>query len=472
VDDQSVDLNQEGRVQHPAFSRYSIKHYPREAPMDKEFRNLLIVFFVGSFLIVASSFAQTPPDTGVTVLHAGRLFDSENSTFVNNRDIIVKNKRIEAVGENLSVPQGAREIDLRNLSVLPGLIDSHTHLLYLEDVIKGSLMEGIKAVVNEGTPLRALHGAARGRTFLAAGITTVRDLGNSGQFGDVALRDAINDGSVDGPRMFVSGPGLCPVGGQFPGLQKNHEAIAEEEYRVVHGPEDAAQAARENVTFGANLIKIYSNNTPNRGYLSMAEIKAIVEEARILGVKVSAHATNNAAIWRAVQAGVNSIEHAYQVDDTTLILMRERGTAMVPTDVDSTTIINLLPRMPSDKRPTPEQISYIFRNPRDRLQRALKAGVTIVAGSDNYIQTGLTQGEAAKRVLFAYAAAGMNPLQVLRAATWNGADLLGMKNRLGVIKPGALADIIAVAGQPDSDVFALERVRFVMKDGTVYLGRK
>jgi imidazolonepropionase-like amidohydrolase len=175
--------------------------------MNKTFRNLLSLFLsLGSLLVGTNLLAQTPPDTGITVIHAGRLFDSEKGAFVKNQDIIVKNKRIDAVGENLPGPHGARVFDLRNYSVLPGLIDSHTHLLYVEEVSKASAMEGIKAVVNEGTPLRALHGAARARTFLAAGITTVRDLGNSGQFGDVALRDAINDGSVDGPRMFVSGP--------------------------------------------------------------------------------------------------------------------------------------------------------------------------------------------------------------------------------------------------------------------------
>lgn len=440
--------------------------------MDKISRNLLKLFVAGSFLLVANSFAQTPPDTGVTVIHAGRLFDSEKSIFVDRRDIVIKNKRIDAVGENLPVPNGAREIDLRDCSVLPGLIDSHVHLLYLEEVSKASPMEGIKAVVKEGTPLRALHGAARARTFLAAGITTVRDLGNSGQFGDVALRDAINDGSVDGPRMFVSGPGLSPVGGQFPGLQQKHQAVAEEEYRIVHGPEDAAQAVRENLTFGANLIKIYSNSSPNRGNLSLAEMRAIVEEATMYGARVTAHATNNAPIWRAVVAGVNSIDHAYQIDDSTLALMRERGVALLPTDVDSVTIARLIKRDPTDKRLTIEQIPLILKNGRDRLQQALKAGVTIVAGSDNYLQTGFPQGEAAKRVLFAYASAGMNPLQILRAATWNGAELLGMKNRLGVIKPGASADIVAVDGRPDSDILVLEKVRFVMKDGTVYVGRK
>lgn len=421
--------------------------------------------------ILPSLTAQTPPDTGVTVIHAGRMFDSEKAMFAHNRDIIVRNKRIDAVGENLRVPPGAREIDLTRLSVLPGLIDSHVHLLYIEEVSQFSSMEGIKAVVIEGTPLRALHGAARARSFLAAGITTVRDLGNSGQFGDVALRTAIDDGSLDGPHMAVSGPGLCPVGGQFPGLQPKHQAIAEEEYRIVRSPEDAAGAVRENVTFGANLIKIYSNSTPNRAYLSLDEMKAIVNEARVYGMKVAAHATNNAAVWRAVQAGVNSIEHAYQIDDSTLALMRERGVALVPTDVDSMTLVRLVQRNPTDKRLSPEIIPTILKSGRERLQRALKAGVTIVAGSDNYLQTGYPQGEAAKRVLVSYFDAGMPPLQILKAATWNGAELIGAKNRVGVIKVGAIADVIAVGGNPDTDIRALEDVRFVMKDGTVYKRR-
>ena len=268
--------------------------------------NLFLIFFLLFFLPLA---AQTPPDTGTTVIHAGRLFDSENAVFLPDRTIIVRDRIITQVGQNLAIPAGARVIDLRKLTVLPSLIDAHTHLLYLEDPSGNLTMEGMKAVTVEGTPLRVLHGAARARTFLAAGITTVRDLGNSGRFGDVALQKAIEDGSVDGPRMIVSGPGLSPEGGQFPGLQIGHRAIAEEEYRIVHGPQDAAAAVSENITYGAKVIKVYSNNTPNPGSLSIEEMRAIVEPARRFGVRVAAHATNNDAVWRAVQAGVNSIEH-------------------------------------------------------------------------------------------------------------------------------------------------------------------
>ena len=192
----------------------------------------------------------------------------------------------------------------------------------------------------EGTPLRALHGAARARTFLAAGITTVRDLGNSGRFGDVALRAAIRDGSVDGPRMVVSGPGLSPPGGQFPGVcsrvtsRSSTRSIASCAVAA-----DAALAVQENVSQGAQVIKIYSNNTPNPGALSPAELEAIVATAKLLGVRVAAHATDDAAVWRAVAAGVNSIEHGYEVSDSTLRLMAEKGVYLVPTDVDTLTAV-------------------------------------------------------------------------------------------------------------------------------------
>jgi imidazolonepropionase-like amidohydrolase len=430
-----------------------------------------ILFF--SLLIVIAAFAQTPPDTGTTVIHAGRLFDSENGAFLPDRTIIVKDKIIIGVGQNLTVPPGARVIDLRHFTVLPGLIDAHTHLLYLEDPSGNLTMEGIKSVVVEGTPLRALRGAARARTFLAAGITTVRDLGNSGRFGDVALRRAIEDGSVDGPRMIVSGPGLSPEGGQFPGLQWAHRAIAEEEYRIVRGPQDAAVAVSENVNYGAKVIKIYSNNTPNPGSLSIEEMRAIVETARRLGVRVCAHATNNDAVWRAVQAGVNSIEHGYQVDDSTLALMKKRGVALVPTDIDSVSMLRYIARQSQSGTAaiTAEQISQYLANGQNRLQRAMRAGVMIAAGSDNYINLDIPQGEAAKHVLFAYAQAGMPPVKVLQAATINDAKLLGMEKRIGAIKFGASADIIAVEGDPGNDIYALEKIRFVMKEGTVYVGR-
>jgi imidazolonepropionase-like amidohydrolase len=433
-----------------------------------------LMLSIASFALVAVGGleAQTPPDTTPAVIRAGRLFDSEAGSFLTNREILVQGGRIIAVGETVDRPAGARIIDLSRYTVLPGLIDAHTHLLYLEGVTGGLTMEGVKALVSEGLALRALHGAARARTFLEAGITTVRDLGNSGKFGDVALRDAIDDGSVDGPRMLVSGPGLSPVGGQFPGLKPGYEQLAADEYQIVHSAEQAADLVRQNVTFGATVIKIFSNNTPNRGYLTIEEMKAIVAAAKLHGVRVAAHATSDAAVYRAAAASVHSIDHGYQVADSTLALMAKNGVTLVPTDIDSVTIVQYSKLSnPGAPPPTPEQVGRFLAGQRDRLMRAVKAGVTITAGSDNYLDLKWPQGTAAKRNLQAYRSAGMTAVQVLQAATINDARLLGLEGRIGVIKAGAHADIIAIDGDPERDFTSLERVRFVMKAGTTYVGR-
>ncbi len=418
-------------------------------------------------LCVGNLWAQTAPDTMPTVIRAGRVFDSDKGTMSGPQEILVVHGRIAEVAPKVTAPTGARVVDLSKYTVMPGLIDVHTHLLYLEDPKNGGALEGVKAVTMEGTPLRALHGAARARSFLAQGITTVRDLGNSGRFGDVALRSAIRDGSVDGPRMIVSGPGLSPPGGQFPGVLPGYQAIVDEEYRIVRGPADAALAVQENVSQGAQVIKIYSNNTPNPGMLSPAELDAIVATAKLLGVRVAAHATNDAAVWRAVTAGVNSIEHGYEVSDSTLRLMAKKGVFLVPTDVD-TLLAVAYAKAAGMAGPLPQGLVDYMNSERERLMRAVKAGVPIAAGSDMYIALGWAQGSAAKRNLFAYVEAGLTPAQVLQAATRTDARLLGLENELGVIKPNAFADIIAVNGNPLDDFSAIERVVWVMKDGTVY----
>lgn len=430
----------------------------------------------GAALVMAAGWAgavagQTPRDTVPTVIRAGRLFDSEAGAFLPARELLVRDGRIAEVAERVTRPANARVVDLSRFTVMPGLIDAHTHLLYLESPTGGLTMENVKALVAEGLPLRALHGAARARTFLEAGITSVRDLGNSGRFGDVALRDAIADGSVDGPRMFVSGPGLSSVGGQFPGLKPGYEQIAADEYAIVHDAAGAADLVRQNVTHGATVIKIYSNNTPNVGYLTVEEMRAIVAAAALHGVPVAAHATNDGAVYRAALAGVNSIEHAYQVADSTLALMAAKGVTLVPTDIDSVSFLRYLSLANPTARPEGGQVSRYLASLRDRLMRAVRAGVTITAGSDNYLDLQMPQGAAAKRNLASYRAAGMTAVQVLQAATINDAKLLRMEGRLGVLKSGAFADIIAVDGDPATDFSAIERVRFVMKAGTIYVGR-
>jgi imidazolonepropionase-like amidohydrolase len=409
-----------------------------------------------------------PPPADPVIIHAGRVFDSERGVFLGARDILLRGNRIEAIGENLQAPAGTREIDLRGYTVMPGLIDAHTHLLMETSPKLNEGHEMAREVTFEGTPLRALRGGARARTYLHAGITTVRDLGNSGTFGDAALAEAIREGSVEGPRMYFSGPGLSPEGGQLPGVDHGHMAVVHGEYRIVNGVDDARRAVRQAVIQGARVIKIYAENTPNPASLTMEEMRAIVDEARRSGLTVAAHATDDAATWRAVEAGVTTIEHGYDVADSTFAFMARRGVALVATDPDRGTMNRFIEVIEMNPPPPDEAREEYLERPRSRIRRARAAGVTIVAGSDMYAGLGGSRGEWSRRVLFAYLDAGMTPAQVLQSATFHAGRALG-EERLGVIRPGAWADLIAVEGDPAQDFTAMERVRFVMKDGKVFV---
>ena len=422
-------------------------------------------------LLARPAAAQFGPPPGEPVLiHAGRVFDSERGTFLGARDILLRGNRIEAIGENLAAPAGAREIDLRGYTVLPGLIDAHTHLLLETSPTVNEGHELAREVTFEGTPLRALRGGARARTYLHAGITTVRDLGNSGSFGDAALATAIREGTIEGPRMYFSGPGLSPEGGQVPGVEHGHMAVVHGEYRIVNGTDDARRAVREAAIQGARVIKFYAENTPNPASFTMEEMRAVVDEARRTGLTVAAHATDDAAVWRATEAGVNTVEHGYDVADSTFAFMARRGVALVPTDADRMMMDRFIEVVEMDPAPPPEGREQYLERFRQRVRRARAAGVTIVAGSDGYAALGGSRGEWSRRVLWAYLGSGMTPAQVLQAATFNAGRALGEEGRLGVIRPGAFADLIAVEGDPAQDFEAMTRVRFVMKDGKVYVG--
>jgi imidazolonepropionase-like amidohydrolase len=416
--------------------------------------------------------AQFGPPPGEPVLiHAGRVFDSERGTFLGPRDILLRGNRIEAIGENLTAPAGTREIDLRGYTVLPGLIDAHTHLLMETSPKLDEGHEIAREVAFEGTPLRALRGGARARTYLHAGITTVRDLGNSGSFGDAALAQAIREGTIEGPRMFFSGPGLSPEGGQIPGVEHGHMAVVHGEYRIVNGTDDARRAVREAAIQGARVIKIYAENTPNPASFTMDEMRAVVDEAHRMGLTVAAHATDDAAVWRATEAGVNTVEHGYDVADSTFAFMARRGVALVPTDPDTLQMNRYVEVIGMNPAPTAaDRDGYLDSRPRARLRRARAAGVTIVAGSDGYHALGGERGPWSRRMLWAYLGSGMSPVEVLQSATLHAGRALGEEGRLGVIRPGAFADLIAVEGDPAQDFAAMERVRFVMKDGKVYVG--
>ena len=437
-------------------------------------KRLLIVVLVVSLVVAGPLFGQSPDLPHRIALRAARLVDGKSDTPIANAVVLIEGDKIASIatGSAAAIPPGTEVIDLGDQTLLPGLIDSHTHLLSEMNGENLTLqdMEMLRIVATQSTAERALLGAKLGREDLEAGITTVRDLGNSGVNGDVALRNAINRGWLPGPRIVAATRALAAPGGQFGRLIPEAQKIIEQEYVTLNGPESARQAVRQALYDGANCIKVIVNGSP--ADVTLDEMKAIVEEAHAYKAKVAAHAIGNRATRIAAEAGADSIEHAYTVSDEVLKMMAEKHIFLVPTDGTEQTYIDMTfgGRQPSaeDRARVAAQIKPYVTGNQDRLRRARALGVPIAAGSDMYLtMPGKNRGQASLLMLEAYAAEGMSPLEIIHAATSNAAELLGLQDRLGTLEKGKFADIIAVPGNPLNDVTVLEHASFVMKGGTV-----
>ena len=437
------------------------------------------LFVVASAVLLIAAAAEalaqpqpTPAAGSTTVVRAARMIDPKSGNTVQNVVIVVRGGRVVSVGPNAAIPSGAKVIDLGNLTLMPGLIDAHTHLLQnYRGELGGDDPNMVLTVTTMSTAKRALLGAKMGLEDLEAGITAVRDLGNSGFGGDVALRDAINAGWVVGPRIRAATRALSAAGGQFGPVQPETQKIIEQEYAVVSNPDEARRAVRQAFYDGADVIKVIVNTGPR--VVSLDEMKAIVEEAHRVGRTVAAHAIGDTATRIAAEAGVTSIEHAYTIPDEVLRMMAQKGIYLVATDYPAEFYVDAFSASltPEQKRQQLEGATQFAKSNGERLMRAVRAGVKIAFGSDEYYNaTGRTRGQSSLLTLQAYQEAGMSPLEVLRAATVNSAALLGWGDRIGSIEPGKLADIIAVDGDPLKDVKDLQRVRFVMKGGEVIKG--
>lgn len=410
---------------------------------------------------------------------AARVLDVRTGRILEGGAVLVDGERIAAVGTlagmRAKAGAGVRVIDLGAATLLPGLIDTHTHLLDIRLPTIGFHDNNVLRITQRSREQQEELGRTHAREVVEAGWTSVRDLGDAVHGADVSLRNAIDVGRVVGPRMQVTARKLTPPQGQhvFPVAPIAAE-IVKAEYLTVRDPETARAAVRETRRLGADVIKV--NVDDQMAVISADVMRAIVEEARRLGLKVAAHAHKSASIAASLEARVDSIEHAYETSDEQLTAMRERGIVPVPTDVSADVVRELLPKVARlDARQEFPQLSdyaeeQVQKGP-PRLRRAHELGVTIAAGSDMAWKfPGRTRGEQSALIFDAYRQAGMAPLDILRAATVNAAELMGWGDRVGSIEPGKFADLVAVMGDPLADISELRRIRFVMKGGVVVKG--
>jgi imidazolonepropionase-like amidohydrolase len=394
-------------------------------------------------------------------VHAGHTLDVKTGKLLSDQTLVIEDGRIVSVGPaaDVKVPVDSVRIELPNATVLPGLIDAHTHLTMEPKFGYDRLAISV--------PREALIGARNARVTLMAGFTTVRNVGASG-YSDVALRDAINAGDVPGPRLLVSGPALSITGGHC-----DNNMLPSEYHATSDGVADGIAAVqhkvRENIKYGADLIKVCATggvlslgDNPQHSQYTLEEMKAIVTDAHRLGRRVAAHAHGAEGIRWAAEAGVDSIEHGSYIDDAGIAAMKEHGTYLVPTlylgdwmfeHVEET-------HMPP---PLLAKAHDVIPAARKNIAHAFSSGVKVAFGTDAAVYPhGLNAHEFAVMVRL-----GLTPLQAIQAATINAADLLGWAGKVGTIEPGAWADIVAVDGDPIKDVTTLERVKFVMKSGEV-----
>ena len=420
---------------------------------------------IGTTVVAAALFglgtlgmAQTSRHVAV---HAGHLLDVKTGKLLADQTLVIEDGRILSTGASAEakIPADAVHIDLPNATVLPGLIDSHTHLTMEPKFGYERLAISV--------PREALIGAKNARTTLLAGFTTVRNVGASG-FTDVALRDAINAGDVPGPRMLVSGPALSITGGHCDNnmLPSEYHAVGD---GVADGIAAVQRRVRENIKYGADLIKVCATggvlslgDNPQASQYTLEEMKAIVADAHRLGRKVAAHAHGAEGIRWAAEAGVDSIEHGSYIDDAGITAMKEHGTYLVPTlylgdwMLDNAGLTHLPP-------PLLAKAKDVIPAARKNIAHAFASGVKVALGTDAAVYPhGMNGHEFAVMVKL-----GLTPLQAIQAGTINAADLLGWSGKVGSLEPGAWADIVAVDGDPVKDVTTLERVKFVMKGGEV-----
>jgi len=434
------------------------------------------------FLITFALFVAKQSSASTTLIKAGRLLDPRTGNVLSPATVVIENGRIKEVGSPQQIQAHAsadtKTIDLGNATLLPGLIDGHTHLFL--DIVRspdaevqrhenGAFAPGLLLAIVESPSKRALLGAQMAREDLESGITTVRNLGHSGIDGDTELRDAIKAGRVSGPRILASGRKLITRGDYLWNLNPAlADAILQQEFLLIDGADRARQAVRQNEFQNVDVIKVAADEN-----LTVPELAAAIEEAHRKHVKVAVHAVDKTSIQTAIDAGADSIEHGNEATDAQVKQMRDKGIFF---DLTPTAYDGFLRKAAEQivVISTASRADFASSAPRSKqqydqlVQRVLKSGVKFAAGSDMcWFDPGKTRGEASTEIFVHLRQAGMPAVDVIRAITTNAAEMLGWQDRIGTIEAGKFADLIAVAGDPVADITELERVQFVMKGGQI-----
>ncbi len=423
----------------------------------------ILVLLVGVWLLHGvNAMAQ------VTAIKAGRLVDPQAGAVLTDQIIVIRDGKIEAVGKGLLIPAEAKVIDLSQMTVLPGLIDCHTHLADVYDPNNRDPFAQLK----NSTALVAFESVPNGRKMLQSGFTTVRDVGVYRALNDVAMRDAIAGGYIEGPRMYVAGAYVTITGGAgaMTGMAPDITLPWNLHYGEANSPWEVRQKIRQLVHDGADHIKVLSSgavlthgSNPKSQEFTMEELQAAVDEASRFGLRVEAHAHSPEGIKNAIRAGVASVEHATMIDDEGIALAKARGTYL-DMDIYDEECIQEAGRQGSMPKDFLQHDAELGELHRQNFRKAVKAGVKLSFGTDAGV-CDYDQGVKQFAFMVKY---GMTPMQAIQSATTGAADLLGHSDVVGSIKPGRYADVIAVAGDPLQDISALEHVQFVMKDGKVY----
>jgi imidazolonepropionase-like amidohydrolase len=417
--------------------------------------NMLRKTIVSVLLLLFIAFVTAQAQ--VTAIRAGKVIDPETGTIANNQTILIEGQNIKAIGADVKIPAGANVIDLSKQTILPGLFDAHTHLCWnMQHKRDGG--DYFVTTLRDTTGFRAIQGVANARSMLEYGFTTVRDIGNAANYADTDLRRAIEQEIVPGPTIINAGRIIAPFGGQFQ-LQPEKRDLGNPEYLYADTRDELKKAIRENIHFGARVIKIVVDD--QRYIYSIDDIRFVIEEARLAGMKVAAHCWTEKGARNAAEAGVDSIEHGVAVTNEILEIAKRNNVSIVPTPFTETDA-----RLHGNPGGNKETDRKLFADP---VKRAFDAGVTLVFGPDVIFNTAeYPRGRLSIETIDNLVQSGIPPRSILQALTTNAAKLLGVEKTRGSLAVGMRADIIAVSDNPLDKIETLKKVSFVMKNGKIF----